>query len=96
MNSMEASFSLPPEFEQSLERMVLKIVADSADKANQRQIHEYMGKGSLCAYASVSRATLDEWIRKYNVPFVKIGGKWIIKRSDFDHWYQEFRKSQEQ
>ena len=53
---------------------------------------EFMNKGQTADYLSVSRTTIDRWIKTRNFPSSKVGGKYVYKREDVDRWVKENSK----
>ena len=45
----------------------------------------------LQAYSALGVSTLREHIRKGSLPAYKVGGKLLIRRSEFDTWIETFR-----
>ena len=51
-----------------------------------------MNKGQTADYLSVSRTTIDRWIKTRNFPSSKVGGKYVYRREDVDRWVKENSK----
>lgn len=47
--------------------------------------NEYFSKTNACTYADIEYPTLEKWI-KQGLPISKVGGKYLIKRSDLDEF----------
>ena len=54
---------------------------------------EWLGLRDLTYYAHVSERTIRSWIRSpvNPLPAVKVSGKVLVRRSDFDAFLQRFR-----
>lgn len=61
-------------------------------------IDRYMSLASASEYSALSRRVLHRHIHSpiKPLPAFKIGGKWLIKRSDFDRWAEQHRYKQPQ
>jgi len=57
---------------------------------------EWLGLRELTAYASVSERTLRSWLHRPvdPLPGVQVGGKILIRRSQFDAWLEQHRVRQ--
>ena len=56
---------------------------------------KYFDLKGLSLYSSLGVSTLRDYIRK-GLPCFKIGGKILIRMSEFDQWLQGFRLHKEQ
>jgi excisionase family DNA binding protein len=56
---------------------------------------EWLDLRALQQYATVSERTLRTWIHRGSnpLPAVRVGGKLLISRSDFDRWLRSHRIS---
>lgn len=61
---------------------------------NTKSEPEFMNKGQTADYLSVSRTTIDRWIKTRNFPSSKVGGKYVYKREDVDRWVKENSKKE--
>lgn len=54
---------------------------------------ECMDLRELTEYVAVSDRTLRAWLRRETdaLPAVRVGGKILIRRSDFDQWLEKHR-----
>jgi excisionase family DNA binding protein len=54
---------------------------------------EWMSLRELTEYASVSERTLRDWLRRSTdaLPGVRVNGKVLIRRSEFDAWLERHR-----
>jgi len=54
---------------------------------------EWLGLRKLTAYADVSERTLRAWMRLADnpLPAVQVGGKILVRRSQFDSWLEQHR-----
>lgn len=96
MDNVQASLNLSSDFEKQLQDAVVKIVSDTArDVAKQTMTREYMDKSQLLVYLGISYSTLDTWIKENHLPYIKIGGKWVFKKSAVDNWYNNLLQSQQ-
>ena len=61
-------------------------------RENQNQL-EWLGLRELTEYAAVSERTLRGWIHLPSdaLPAVRVGGKILIQRSQFDSWLGKHR-----
>ena len=57
---------------------------------------EWLGLRELTAYASVSERTLRSWLHRPldPLPGVQVGGKILVRRSQFDAWLEQHRVHQ--
>ena len=46
-------------------------------------------------YLKVSRGTVQRWCRSKELPAVKIGKEFRIRRSDLENWYNHLRTAQQ-
>ena len=46
---------------------------------------------ALSEYSCMSRDALRDHIRTLGLPGYKVGGKIIVRKSEFDRWLQQFR-----
>lgn len=60
---------------------------------NDQNKMEWLGLRQLTAYAAVSERTLRGWIHLPSdpLPAVRIGGKILIRRTQFDAWLERRR-----
>ncbi len=54
----------------------------------------YMGLKALAGYSGMSVRTLRNWIHHplRPLPYYRIGGKLLVRRSDYDSWAEGFRE----
>lgn len=45
----------------------------------------------LSAYSALGKSTIRQYIRTHQLPHFKVGGKILIKRSEFDAWIENYR-----
>jgi excisionase family DNA binding protein len=57
---------------------------------NNSAVPEWFDLEGLSKYAPVCRRTLLDWIRD-GLPASKVGGKWYIRRRDFDTYLERHR-----
>ena len=57
---------------------------------------QYFDLKKLKAYSTFSVPTLRDYIRKGKLPAYKVGGKIVIKRSEFDAWIETHRMNKNQ
>ncbi len=57
-------------------------------------VDRYMSLASAAAYSGLSRRSLVRHIHSLRkpLPAFKVGGKWLIKRSEFDRWVEQYRQ----
>ncbi len=57
----------------------------------------YLPLKRLAAYAGLSVRTLQGYLKHAvsPLPFYRIGGRVLVRRSEFDAWAQQFRKTQD-
>jgi excisionase family DNA binding protein len=66
---------------------------------SQAQLHEketgteaeYLDLKKLSVYTSVAIPTLRERLREGKLPFYKLRGKILVRKSDFDEYMQSYR-----
>jgi excisionase family DNA binding protein len=61
----------------------LSIAEETGDK--------YFDLKGLSAYSALSVGTLRDHIRRGNLPYFKVKGKILVKRSEFDQWIENYR-----
>jgi len=49
---------------------------------------EYFSKKNACTYADIEYPTLEKWLRK-GLPIAKVGGKYLLKRTDLDEFIEK-------
>ena len=52
---------------------------------------QYFDLKGLSAYASMGVSTLRDSIKARGLPCFKLGGKVLVRRSEFDTWVEKFR-----
>ena len=57
--------------------------------ANQRD--RYLDLRALSSYSSLGIPTLREYIRGGGLPYYRLRGKILIRRSDFDEWIEHYK-----
>ena len=45
----------------------------------------------LSAYSSLGVSTLRDYIRRGKLPYLKMRGKILVRKSEFDKWTEKFR-----
>ena len=51
----------------------------------------YLDLRALSLYSSLAVATVRDYIRSGTLPYYKLRGKILVKRSEFDDWIQQFK-----
>lgn len=51
----------------------------------------YFDLKGLSKYSTISVRTLRDYIKNNELPCFKVGGKILVKRSEFDQWMEQFR-----
>ncbi len=54
---------------------------------------KYFDLKSLSEYCSLGVSTLRDHIKSRDLPCFKLGGKVLIKKSEFDEWILKFREN---
>jgi hypothetical protein len=54
----------------------------------------YFDLAGLSAYSGFSVSTLRSYIKKRGLPCFRVDGKIMVKRSEYDRWFDGFRKNQ--
>lgn len=62
--------------------------------AKQEIYPEYLSLRELEIYCGVSRNTLNKWL-SYGMPCFKVDRCIRVKKSEFDHWMQQYRRGTE-
>jgi excisionase family DNA binding protein len=62
---------------------------------NQSANDRYDSLPELSQYSRLGQSTLRKYIRLKGLPAYKVGGKVIVKRSEFDAWMKGFRLNRE-
>lgn len=57
---------------------------------------QYFDLKGLSAYSAIAVPTLRDHIRSKRLPYFKIKGKILVRRSEFDAWVEKFRVNREQ
>jgi excisionase family DNA binding protein len=54
---------------------------------------EWLSLRELAEYAGVGERTLRRWLRRENdaLPAVRVGGKILVRKSQFDEWLEHHR-----
>ena len=60
------------------------------EKVNATEV-EYLDLRGLSTYASLGIPTLREYLSEGNLPYYRLRGKILIRRSDFDAWLEQFK-----
>lgn len=79
------------EFEQELIDSVSKQVDQVVRLIEKKYAvrSEYFSKRNACTYADIEYPTLEKWLVK-GLPIAKVGGKYLIKRSDLDQFVEKY------
>lgn len=58
---------------------------------NGRNSPDWLDLNALQQYATISERTLRAWVHKIvdPLPAVRVGGKVLVKRADFDNWLRK-------
>ncbi len=69
---------------------------DAQKNARLRVDREWFGIRELTQYAAVSERTLREWMHRETdaLPAVRVDGKILVRRSQFDSWLERHRITQ--
>ena len=67
-----------------------------ADALSVNQSDAYLSLRALARYAGLSVRTLRKYLNRaaHPLPHYRVGGKILVKRSDFDRWVDTFRVSE--
>lgn len=65
---------------------------DHNDISDGKEWPKFLNKGQVADYLNTSRTTIDRWIKDHGFPSSKVGGKYVYKREDVDHWVAEHTK----
>jgi excisionase family DNA binding protein len=57
---------------------------------------QYFDLQGLSMYSSICVSTLRDHIKKNKLPAFTVGGKTLVKRSEFDKWVNRFRLNRKQ
>jgi excisionase family DNA binding protein len=57
---------------------------------------KYFDLKGLSAYSALGVGTLRDHIRRGNLPYFKVKGKILVKRSEFDQWIENYRVNKKQ
>jgi len=57
---------------------------------------QYFDLKGLSAYSAVSVGSLRNYLKSGGLPFFKLRGKLLIKRSEFDTWLERYRVNKRQ
>ena len=57
---------------------------------------QYFDLKGLSAYSAVSVGSLRDYLKSGGLPFFKLRGKLLIKRSEFDAWLEGYRVNKKQ
>jgi len=49
---------------------------------------EILTKTELMEYLRISRGTVDNWMKKQGMPFIKVDKKVLFRKSDVDSWLE--------
>ena len=52
---------------------------------------EYLDLRGLSTYASLAIPTLRDYLKEGGLPYYRLRGKILVRRSDFDAWIEQFR-----
>lgn len=64
--------------------------AQPCEKGTDKEV-QYLDLKKLSVYASVAVPTLRERLREGKLPFYKLGGKILVRKTDFDEYMQSYR-----
>ena len=64
--------------------------AQPCKKENDTEV-QYLDLKKLSAYASMGVSTLRERLREGKLPFYKLRGKILVRKTDFDEYMQSYR-----
>jgi len=57
---------------------------------------QYFDLMGLVEYSSLGLGTCRDYIRSKGLPCFKVGGKILVKRSEFDKWIERYRHTKTQ
>lgn len=82
----------------SLAQQISSHLIELSNLLHAHRIDHYMSLASAAEYSGLSRRVLHRHIHNSikPLPAFKIGGKWVIKRSEYDRWAEQYRHKQPQ
>ena len=57
---------------------------------------KYLDLKGLSIYSSIKIPTLRDYIQTDGLPYFKVKGKILVKRSEFDRWIENYRLNKKQ
>lgn len=82
----------------SLAQLISSRLLELSNLLHAHRVDCYMSLASTSVYSGMSMRMLHRHIHSSikPLPAFKIGGKWLIKRSEFDRWAEQYRHEQPQ
>lgn len=82
---------------EDLQEATKKMIADSLNSALKEleiknSFPPYLNKGEASAYCGVSRGIFNAWLKKYDIPTIKIEGVSRFRRKALDEFMQQHEK----
>jgi len=72
------------------------IVPDNIAETTIALKDQYFDLNGLSVYSALGVSTLRGHIRQGSLPYFKVNGKILIRRSEFDTWIEGYRKNKKQ
>ena len=53
---------------------------------NQPKFERMLTVADVCEYLSVTNETVYTWIKKTDIPALRVGRKWLFDKAELDQW----------
>jgi len=67
------------------------IIPDSLIEQGISLNDKYLDLRGLSQYASLGISTIRDYVKRAGLPAYKLGGKILIRKSEFDKWMRDYR-----
>lgn len=97
MIGVENMESLQVQLPNDLQEATKAMIGDALNKAikdaqTKNSFPPYLNKGEASAYCGVSRGIFNAWLKKYDIPTIKIEGVSRFRRKALDEFMQQHEK----
>lgn len=84
---------LPNDLQEATKAMIGDALSEAIkDVQNKNSFPPYLNKGEASAYCGVSRGIFNAWLKKYDIPTIKIEGVSRFRRKALDEFMQQHEK----
>lgn len=56
------------------------------DLVNEPKFERMLTVSDVCRYLSVTNETVYSWIKKTDIPAIRVGKRWLFDKTELDRW----------